>query len=74
MAEHLLEVRGLKAAVEDKEILQGIDLCIDKGTTHVIMGPNGAGKSTLGSTIMGDPRYEVTGGSVFFNGEDITNE
>ena len=74
MAEHLLEVRGLRAAVEDKEILQGIDLCIDKGTTHVIMGPNGAGKSTLGATIMGDPRYEVTGGSVFFNGEDITNE
>lgn len=74
MANHLLEVKGLKASVEDTEILRGIDLCVDEKTTHVIMGPNGAGKSTLGSTIMGDPRYTVTGGSVFFNGEDITEE
>lgn len=74
MANHLLEVKGLKASVEDTEILRGIDLCVDAKTTHVIMGPNGAGKSTLGSTIMGDPRYTVTGGQIFFDGEDITEE
>ena len=74
MAEHLLEVLGLKSAVEETEILRGIDLTVDAGTTHVIMGPNGAGKSTLGATIMGDPRYHKTGGTVRFNGEDITDE
>ena len=74
MANHLLEVRGLKSAVEETEILRGIDLSGDAGTTHVIMGPNGAGKSALGATIMGDPRYHKTGGTVLFDGEDITEE
>ena len=74
MANHLLEVRGLKSAVEETEILRGIDLSVDAGTTHVIMGPNGAGKSALGATIMGDPRYHKTGGTVLFDGEDITEE
>ncbi len=69
---NLLEIKGLKAGIEDKEILHGIDLTIQSGETHVIMGPNGAGKSTLGSTIMGDPRFEVTDGTVTFKGEDIT--
>ncbi len=73
MAE-LLIISGLKASVEDKEILKGVDLTVNDGEVHVIMGPNGAGKSTLGSVIIGDPRYEITGGSVFFDGEDITGE
>lgn len=73
MAE-LLNISGLKASVEDKEILKGVDLTVSDGEVHVIMGPNGAGKSTLGSVIIGDPRYEITGGSVFFDGEDITGE
>ena len=70
----LLKISGLKAGIEDKEILHGIDLSVGEGEVHVIMGPNGAGKSTLGSVIIGDPRFEVTGGSVLFDGEDITGE
>ncbi len=70
----LLKVSGLKAGIEDKEILHGVDLTVGEGEVHVIMGPNGAGKSTLGSVIIGDPRFEVTGGSVLFDGEDITGE
>lgn len=71
----LLEIKNLQAVADDEtEILSGIDLEIDEGTTHVIMGPNGAGKSTLGACIMGDPRYKKTGGTVVFEGEDITNE
>ncbi len=72
MAEALLDVRGLCAGAQDKEILHGVDLSVGAGETHVLMGPNGAGKSTLGHVIMGDPAYEVTGGSVHFNGEDVT--
>ena len=70
----LLKVSGLKAGIEDKEILHGVDLTVGEGEVHVIMGPNGAGKSTLGSVIIGDPRFEVTGGRVLFDGEDITGE
>ena len=70
----LLKISGLKAGIEDKEILHGVDLTVGEGEVHVIMGPNGAGKSTLGSVIIGDPRFEVTGGSVLFDGEDITGE
>ena len=69
----LLEIKGLKVSVEDKEILRGIDLEIGSGETHVIMGPNGAGKSTLGFSIMGSPEYEKTGGTIIFDGEDITD-
>ncbi|MCR5641123.1 MAG: Fe-S cluster assembly ATPase SufC [Lachnospiraceae bacterium] len=74
MAEQILDVSGLKVTVEDKEILHGLNLTVNAGETHVIMGPNGAGKSTLGSTLMGDPRYEITAGKIMFNGEDITGE
>jgi len=68
-----LEVRGLRASVEGKEILNGIDLTVTQGETHALMGPNGSGKSTLANVIMGRPGYEVTGGRVLFKGEDITD-
>lgn len=68
----LLQIKDLHVNVEDKEILHGLDLSAGKGETHVIMGPNGAGKSTLGHAIMGNPSYTVTGGSISFNGEEIT--
>lgn len=67
----LLQISGLKIAVEGKEIVKGIDLTINQGETHAIMGPNGSGKSTLVSTLMGHPGYEVTGGSVAFMGKDL---
>ena len=67
----LLELKGLKAKVEDKEILKGVDLNINKGEVHVIMGPNGAGKSTLASVLVGHPKYEVSGGNIVFDGEEI---
>jgi Fe-S cluster assembly ATP-binding protein len=72
MSDALLTVRGLTAGTEDKTILHGIDLDVNAGETHVLMGPNGAGKSTLGHVIMGDPAYQVTGGTIGFNGEDVT--
>jgi Fe-S cluster assembly ATP-binding protein len=67
-----LEIKGLKATVEGKEILKGIDLTVRQGETHAIMGPNGSGKSTLANVIMGRPGYAVTAGSVVFQGEDVT--
>ena len=74
MAASLLKIDQLQVNVEEKEILHGIDLEINKGETHVLMGPNGAGKSTLGYALMGNPRYEVTDGEIYFNGKDITKE
>lgn len=67
----LLKIKNLHAGVEEKEILKGIDLEINKGEIHVIMGPNGAGKSTLASVLVGHPNYEVTEGEVLLEGEDI---
>jgi len=67
-----LEIRGLTASVEGKDILKGIDLTVTQGQTHALMGPNGSGKSTLANVIMGRPGYAVTGGEVRFKGEDIT--
>ena len=74
MAEQLLNVQNLVVSVadEDKEILHGVNLTINRGETHVLMGPNGAGKSTLGSTLMGDPRYKINDGKISFEGQDIT--
>jgi Fe-S cluster assembly ATP-binding protein len=66
-----LVIRGLKASVEGKEILKGIDLEVKGGEVHAIMGPNGTGKSTLASAIMGHPKYEVTAGEVTLDGENI---
>jgi Fe-S cluster assembly ATP-binding protein len=71
MAEHVLEIRGLRAGVAGKEILKGIDLTIRSGEVHAIMGPNGSGKSTLSHVIMGRPGYEVLGGSVTLDGADV---
>src|SRR6185312_15106590 len=59
-----LEIRGLRVSVEDKEILQGVDLSVSSGETHAIMGPNGSGKSTLAYSIAGHPKYTVTEGSI----------
>ena len=74
MSQALLQVRNLHVNVGDIEILHGIDLDIHPGEVHVLMGPNGAGKSTLGHAIMGNPAYEITKGSIVFNGADITDE
>ena len=72
MGQDLLQVNGLKVAIEDKEILHGVDLTIRAGETHVLMGPNGAGKSTLGYALMGHPRYTISEGSIQFQGEELT--
>ena len=64
-------VKGVRASVEGKEILKGLDLEIRGGEIHAIMGPNGTGKSTLASALMGHPKYEITAGEVTFNGEDL---
>jgi len=71
--EKLLEIKDLKVEVEGKEILHGISLSIDQGETHVIYGPNGSGKTTLLMTIMGFPRYKITGGQITFEGKDVTH-
>ncbi len=73
MAE-LLRVENLHVAVEEKEILKGIDLTINTGEIHVVMGTNGAGKSTLANAIMGNPAYTVTEGKIVFDGTDITED
>ncbi len=67
----LLEVKNLQVRVEDREILHGLSLTVNKGEVHAIMGPNGSGKSTLSHVIAGKPGYEVTGGEILFRGEDL---
>ena len=67
----MLEVKDLHARIGDKEILRGISLTINDGETHAIMGPNGSGKSTLSAVLVGNPLYEVTSGTVTFNGKDL---
>src|SRR5437870_11625749 len=67
----LLEVRNLQVRVEDREILNGLSLTVNKGEIHAIMGPNGSGKSTLSHVLAGKPGYEVTSGEVLFDGENI---
>lgn len=71
MATPLLSIRDLSASADEKPILHGVNLDVDRGTCHVLMGPNGAGKSTLGHVVMGDPAYTVTGGSIAFDGENV---
>ncbi|NYI25894.1 Fe-S cluster assembly ATPase SufC [Aeriscardovia aeriphila] len=73
--QHTLEIRGLRAGVQTKEgrkeILKGVDLTIHTGEVHAIMGPNGSGKSTLAYTLAGHPKYEVDGGEVLLDGQDL---
>jgi len=68
----MLEIKHLAVAVDGKKILHDINLTIRTGETHVLFGPNGSGKTTLLMTIMGFPKYRVSGGSIIFNGKDIT--
>ncbi len=67
-----LEIRNLHARVDDKPILNGVDLTVREGEIHALMGPNGSGKSTLANVVMGHPNLEVTEGQILFGGEDIT--
>jgi Fe-S cluster assembly ATP-binding protein len=68
----LLVIDDLHASVEGTEILSGVDLTIERGSTHAIMGPNGSGKSTLANVLLGHPSYTVTSGRILYRGEDIT--
>ena len=68
----IFEARGLRVAIEGKEILRGVDLTIERGQVHALMGRNGSGKSTLAYVAMGHPNYEVLEGEIFYDGQDIT--
>lgn len=71
--QNLLEIKNLECVADGKQILNGLNLEIKKGETHVIMGPNGAGKTTLGNVILNNPHFEKLGGQIVFDGKDITN-
>ena len=69
----MLKIENLCVKIGDREILKDINLNINTGETHVLFGPNGAGKSTLINTILGNPKYEIVSGSIYFKGKDITD-
>ena len=73
MSNELLKIEDLYVNAEDKEILKGINLKINKGEIHVIMGPNGSGKTTTANAILNNPVYTKQSGKIEFNGKDITN-
>jgi Fe-S cluster assembly ATP-binding protein len=70
----ILEIRNLSAGVEDKQILNGIDLTINEGEVHAVMGPNGSGKSTLAAVLAGRDGYDITGGEVRYLGKDLLDQ
>src|SRR3712207_6610454 len=67
----MLKIENLRVQIDGNEIVKGLDLKVGRGEIHAIMGPNGSGKSTLANVLMGHPRYEITDGSVTFEGEDV---
>ena len=67
----MLKIENLRVEIDGQEIIKGLDLEVGRGEIHAIMGPNGSGKSTLANVLMGHPRYEITDGSVTFEGEDV---
>ena len=69
----MLEIKNLNVNVEEKEIIKGINLKLEKGKIYALMGPNGAGKSTLGNVLMGHPKYKITSGKILLEKKDITN-
>ena len=73
MSKELIEINDLYVNAEEKEILKGINLKINKGEVHVIMGPNGSGKTTTANAILNNPEYQKISGNIVFDGEDITN-
>jgi Fe-S cluster assembly ATP-binding protein len=72
MSDKLLDIQNIFVDIDSKQVLNGLNLKIGKGETHVLMGPNGAGKSTLGNTLMGNPIYNLSSGKIIFNGQDIS--
>lgn len=68
----LLKIENLHASAGDIPILRGVNLTVERGAVHALMGPNGSGKSTLANVLMGHPSYEITEGSIYFKGQDIT--
>jgi Fe-S cluster assembly ATP-binding protein len=69
-----LEIHNLHVRTEEREILHGVDLVVNKGETHALMGPNGSGKSTLANSLMGNPNYEITDGKIILDGEQINEQ
>lgn len=72
MSDKLVDIQDIFVSIDSKQVLNGLNLQIGKGETHVLMGPNGAGKSTLGNTLMGNPLYTLDKGKIFFDGQDIS--